>query len=290
MLSFKTRQKVFEIGKVKIGGQPQGHPTVLVGSIFYHGHKIVLDEKRGEIDKENAEKLIKLQEEFSDKTGNPCMLDIVGSTGEAIEEFIGFVASVTDAPFLIDSPSVEVKVAGVRYASEVGLQKRVVYNSVAKGSKSEDFKAIKENGVESAILLAYERAVMTSKERVTTLKELLPEAEEAGITKPLLDTFVVDIPSLSMACRAMLDLKRELGLPCGCGAHNAMSTWAGFEARMGTQAVKPCAVTVNIVPVVFGADFILYGPIEDCRYVFPSVCAINTSYKYLYKTKEQLEI
>jgi len=290
MLKFSTQQKIFEVGKVKVGGQPGENPTVLVGSIFYYRHRIVIDEKTGDLNKEEAEKLIRLQEEVSDKTGNPCMLDVVGSTGEAIRKFISFVADVTEMPILIDSPSIEVRIAGANYVSEVGLEKRVIYNSLMLESKTEEFQAIKENRVESAILLAYEKAVMTSEARVKAIRELLPKVKEAGVTKPLLDTFVIDIPSLSMACRAMLDLKRELGLPCGCGAHNAISTWLGLKKRMGAQAVKPCTATVNVTPAVLGADFILYGPIEDCEYIFPSVYAIDTAYKYLYKTKEQLEL
>lgn len=290
MFKFKRKQKVFYIAGVKVGGQPGEYPITLIGSIFYHGHKILVDERTGKFHKKEAERLIKLQEEFSDKTGNPCMLDVVGSTEVAMEKFIGFVASVTDVPFLIDSPAVQVRVAGVKYAREVGLEKRVIYNSLMLKSKPEEFEALKESGVENAILLAYEKGFMTSKARVKALKELLPKAEEAGVTKPLLDTFVVDIPSLSIACRAMLDLKRDLGLPCGCGAHNAISTWVGLKERMGTQAVEPCTVTVNVTPLVLGADFILYGPIEDYKYVFPSVYAINTSYKYLHKMKEQLEL
>lgn len=290
MLKFSTQQKIFEIGKVKVGGQPGENPTVLAGSIFYHGHRILADEKKGNFHKEQAEKLVRLQEEFSDMTGNPGMLDVVGSTEEAIKKFISFIADVTEMPILIDSPSAKVRIAAAKYVREVGLEKRVIYNSLMLESKTEEFQAIKENRVESAILLAYKRAIMTSEARVKAIRELLPKVEEAGATKLLLDTFVIDIPSLSMACRAMLDLKRELGLPCGCGAHNAISTWLGLKKRMGAQAVKPCAVTVNVTPVVLGADFILYGPIEDCKYVFPSVYAINTAYKYIYKTKEQLEL
>jgi len=289
MFKFRRNQKVFDIGRVKVGGQPGENPTVLVGSIFYHGHKIVVDEKTGKFRKEEAEKLIKLQEEFSEKTGNPSMLDVVGSTKEAMVKFIDFVANVTEAPIMIDSPSVEVKVAGVKYASEVGLENRVVYNSLIPESKPEEFEALKDSRVKSAVLLAYKKGVMTSRARVEALKELLLKAEEAGVVKPLLDTFVIDIPSLSMACRAMLDLKRELGFPCGCGAHNAISTWVGLKERMGGQAVKSCTIAVNIAPIVLGADFILYGPIEDCEYVFPAVFTINTSYTYLNKRKEQTE-
>lgn len=290
MLKFKTPQRVFEIGKIKVGGQPGENPTVLVGTIFYHGHKIVEDEKTGTLHEEDAERLIKLQEEFSDKTGNPAMLDIVAATEESMRKFIHFVLSVTDMPFFIDSPLLNVKIAGVTWANEIGATERLIYNSLMPESKPEEFEALRKNKVKSAVLLAYKRGVMTSKARVEVVKELLPKAEESGINKPLLDTFTLDIPSLSMACRAMLDLKIMLGLPCGCGAHNAMSTWAGFKDRMGAEAVKPCAAAVNIVPITLGADFILYGPIQDCKYVFPSVYAINTSYKYMYKMGEQLEI
>jgi len=290
MFGFKTQQKVFEIGKIKVGGQPGENPSVLIGSMFYHKHKIVEDEKTGKFHKEKAEELIRLQGEFSDKTGIPCMIDVVASTEEAVKKFIDFISGCTDAPFLIDSPSAKVKIAGIKYACEIGLKERVIYNSLLPESKPEEFEAIKESGVENAILLAYKMGVMTSNARIKAIEELLPKAKKAGVTKPLLDTFVIDIPSLSMACRAMLDLKRKFGFPCGCGAHNAISTWVGLKERMGAQAVKPCMVTVNIAPIVLGADFILYGPIEDCKYMFPAVYTINTSYKYLNKMKETFPI
>ncbi|MEM2137236.1 MAG: tetrahydromethanopterin S-methyltransferase subunit H, partial [Candidatus Methanomethylicia archaeon] len=200
MLKFKTSQKVFEIGGVKIGGQPGENPTVLIGSIFYHKHSIVIDEKRGLFNKDKAEELIKLKEEYMDRTGNPGMMDVIGSTEEAICKFIDFVANVTDMPILIDSPSANVKIAGVKYAKETGLERRVIYNSLIPKSRGEEFEVIRENNIESAILLAYKIAITTSKARIEMLKELLKRAEEAGIRKPLLDTFVIDIPSLSIAC------------------------------------------------------------------------------------------
>ena len=55
---FKTEQKVLEIAGVRFGGYRGENPTVLIGGIFYHGHKIVGDEKEGVFDKEAAEKLV----------------------------------------------------------------------------------------------------------------------------------------------------------------------------------------------------------------------------------------
>jgi tetrahydromethanopterin S-methyltransferase subunit H len=95
--------------------------------------------------------------------------------------------------------------------------------------------------------------------------------------------------SLPVASKAMVELKKEIGLPCGCGAHNAISTW-NFEARLGAQSAIPLKVTANISPVVMGADFILYGPVENSDFVFPSVYAIDIYYRFLRRMKDQLEV
>ena len=95
-------QKRFEISGVRVGGIPGERATVLVGSIFYHGHKVVKDDRKGDFDRGLAEELINRQEEFSDKTGNPCMLDVVGSTPEALNKFLDFTAGITDIPLLME--------------------------------------------------------------------------------------------------------------------------------------------------------------------------------------------
>jgi tetrahydromethanopterin S-methyltransferase subunit H len=87
MFKFNTPQKIFEIGGIKIGGQPGELPTTLIGSIFYEGQKIVEDPKRGVFDMARAEELIVKQEELSDLTGNPCMLDMVCTSIEAARSY-----------------------------------------------------------------------------------------------------------------------------------------------------------------------------------------------------------
>ena len=176
LLSFRTEQKQFEIGGIKIGGQPGLRPTVLIGSAFYHGHKITTDENRGEFDPVEAEKRIHLQDEFSEKTGNPCMLDVVGATPEAIRRHLEFAARVTKSPLLIDGTTVEVRLAGLEYAAQAGLIDRVVYNSIQPEIPDEELTAIQKAGVTSAILLTYYLKDFTSTGRVTAVRELLPRA------------------------------------------------------------------------------------------------------------------
>ena len=282
LLSFRTEQKQFEIGGIKIGGQPGLRPTVLIGSAFYHGHKITTDENRGEFDPVEAEKRIHLQDEFSEKTGNPCMLDVVGATPEAIRRHLEFAARVTKSPLLIDGTTVEVRLAGLEYAAQAGLIDRVVYNSIQPEIPDEELTAIQKAGVTSAILLTYYLKDFTSTGRVTAVRELLPRALQAGVNKLLVDTCVMDLATLGQAFSAIQQVKDEMGLPAGGGVHNAVAMWRGLKKKMGTQATLPCMAAAAAGAVALGADFLLYGPVEDAPSIFPAVAMIDTAQSQLF--------
>lgn len=277
MWNFRAEQKVFDVGGVGIGGVPGRRPVVLVGTIFYHGHRIMKDENAGTFQETVAETLLKSQEEMSDRTGNPCMVDVVGASVSGMKKAVEFVADHTQAPIMVDSPSTEGKVAGLSYAKEQGILHRVICNSLNPHYKPEEATAIKSTGVDAAIFLAYNMKDFTSMGRVTCIKELLNRKEEFGIKTPLIDTCVLDLPTLGQALRALWELKNEIGLPVGCGAHNAVALWRGLKTKMGEQAVKPCLASVNAVTATVGADFILYGPIEDAKIVFPAVAMVDTA-------------
>ena len=101
MFRFDKEQLVIDVAGVKLGGQPGEYPTVLCGTIFYGGHKIISDEKEGIFDKDAADGLIKQMEEFSDITGNPCVIQTFGATPEAMVKYLEFVGDVSDKPFMI---------------------------------------------------------------------------------------------------------------------------------------------------------------------------------------------
>lgn len=282
MWEFKSKQNCFKIGRVTVGGMHGENPTVLIGSIFYHKQRsLSFDEEAGKFDRNEAEKLIKLQEEFSDKTGLPCMLDVVLSSKKWINPVLDFVTSVTDVPVLLDSPSADIRVAALDYVREVGIKDKCIYNSLNPESRAMEFEKIKEVDLEAAVLLAYNSKNMTAIGRVNAVKQLLPRAIESGIEKILIDTCVLDVPTLGSAFKAIFDLKNEFGTPTGCGAHNAIGTWRGLKTKMGSQAIKSCAAVANAMTIAAGADFILYGPIEDAPYVFPAVAMVNAAFAQL---------
>jgi tetrahydromethanopterin S-methyltransferase subunit H len=280
MTESNIEQKIFEIGGVKVGGVRGRDPTVLVGTIFYRKQKLVEDEKEGLFDRDRAEKLIRLQEEMSDVTGNPCMLDIEGSTSKALERYIDYTAGITDSPLMIGGPTPEVREAGLRVVVEKGLADRVIYNSLMPGCSSAEIESIVEAGVDSAVLLAYNVSDLRPSGRLGVLKNLLEKTSGLGLEKPLLDTFVLDIPSLGIAFEALKDAKNELGYPVGCGPHNAIGLWKGLRRKMGLKSIRPVVAAVNAFAAAAGSDWILYGPIEAAREVFPSVAMVDAAYAF----------
>ena len=281
LLEYIIPQKTFQVGNVRIGGCPGAQPTVLIGTTFYHKHDVVKNADKGELNEEEAAKRIRIQEDFSERTGNPAMLDVVGATPEAMVRNLEFAAKTTAMPLLIDGTTADVRIAGLKYVAQAGLADRVVYNSIQPEISDSEFTAIQDAGVKTALLLTYYLMDFTAKGRVQAVRELLPRAESAGITQLIVDTCVLDLATLGQACSAMHDIKNEFGLPVGGGVHNAVAVWKGLKKKMGDQAVKPCVAAVCASSVAMGADFILYGPIEDAPYVFPAVAMIDTALSQL---------
>ncbi len=281
LLEFSAEQHTFEIGGVNVGGRPGAVPTVLIGSIFYHGHDVHTNEDRGEFDADETLKRIQLQDDFSERTGNPCMLDVVGSTPESMERHLEFAATATTSPLLIDGTTTDVRLAGLRYAADAGLADRVVYNSVQPDIKDDELQALSDSGVGNAIFLTYSMMDFTAKGRVQAVRDLLPKLHEAGIRKLMVDTCVLDLATMGQAFSAMHDIKEEFGLPVGGGVHNAVAVWKGLKTKMGPQAVKPCTAASLALSVGVGADFLLYGPVEDAPYAFPAVAMANTALSQL---------
>jgi len=97
---FEKEQVIHTIGGVKIGGNPGETPTVLGGTIFYSGHKIVSDSKKGVFDKESATSLIQTQDEMSALTGNPALIQIFSESEHALKKYIALILCLTSLTHL----------------------------------------------------------------------------------------------------------------------------------------------------------------------------------------------
>lgn len=276
MFRFSKEQKILDVSGVKIGGQPGELPTVMIGSIFYHDHKIVYDEKTGEFDRQKAEELLAREKEISDRTGNPRIVDVCCGWPQAFEKFIDFVAKVIDGPFSIDGVTAEARIAGAKYAGEVGLSSRVIYNSITPETKEDEISAIREAKIKSAIFLMLNTKRPTLSGRLQVLDELLTMAQKAEIENILVDACVLDIPDPGPVSKAIYYVKEKYGLPAGAGIHNAIDMWKKRRKIDPTRYTLASAIA-NATSIILGANFLLYGPIENAEIAY-FACALADAY------------
>ncbi|MHA2117871.1 MAG: tetrahydromethanopterin S-methyltransferase subunit H family protein [Candidatus Thorarchaeota archaeon] len=278
MYSYKVEQKTLEIGNTKVGGTPGLVPTAMVGSIFYSKDKLVRDANSGDIDKTGTETMLSQLADISERTGLPSILDVVASSPEAMDKYLRYLADMTDMPLLIDgSGSLEVNIGGLEVAKDAGLLDRVALNSLTPHD-DEIYSKIEEVGLRNAVILTFSNEAMTSASKRAELAEALhAKAKTVGVDNIMFDTGVVDLPTLGLACRALMMIKDKFGLPVGCGAHNAVAMWNGLVPKFGKDAKTPAFVGSNLMPIALGADFVLYGPIKHAPVVFPSVAMIDVA-------------
>jgi tetrahydromethanopterin S-methyltransferase subunit H len=280
MFKFQKEQEIVNIAGVKIGGQPGELPTVLAGTIFYDKHDIVKDVARGLFDRDAAEKLINLQELSAEETGNPHIIHIFGTTPESITRYIDFVAEISEAPFLIDSPEGTVRSHAAEYVSEIGLADKAIYNSINMSINSSEIEALALSDIDSSIILGFNATDSSLRGRMEMLENgaglleegLLSIADRCGIINKLIDPSITPMGNgAGVALKMTITAKAKWGHPTGSGIHNAPSAWNWLNKKKEKDPIlyKICDVGSTCLQQAAAGDFILYGPIEHAPYIFP---------------------
>jgi tetrahydromethanopterin S-methyltransferase subunit H len=286
MVKYTSEQHVYDINGVKVGGQPGQYPTVLIGSIFYRGHKIVQDGIKGIFDEAAAKALLDQEAELSAETGNPSIIDVLGESVEALTRYVEFVMKNSKAPFLLDSISPDVRLGALKQlGKDPEVQKRLIYNSIEEHYTEEEIAIIKENGIKTAVILAFSNKALKPKARIKLLtgdgeKEgLIDAAKRAGIEQFLIDPGVLDVASASWTSEAINVVKEEFGYPGGCAPSNAVYLWKKMRSK-GSPFFEVAGASVFTYPVTQGADFILYGPMINAPWVYRAMATTDAMMAY----------
>lgn len=284
MFSFSTDQKVHDIHGVRFGGQPGEHPTVLLGTLFYGTQFGSFDAA----DRERAGALIRTQEEMSDLTGNPGIVDIFIEKGSDIRRNIEFTLDHIScrSPFSVDVPEADVRIQTLSYLKESGLLDRTIYNSLNLGLVPGEFALLRLHPPAGAILLGYNPGDLSTDGRMDILETgagyldrgLVELADEAGIVGRLLDTAAVPFGHhAAETVRAIPAMKNRWGHPVGCSFHNTVESWSWLKGyRKGHPEIfRLCDIGSNALVIAFGASFILYGPMESAPLAFPFTAMVD---------------
>jgi tetrahydromethanopterin S-methyltransferase subunit H len=278
VFGFSTEQKKFKVAGATFGGQPGENATVLFGTVLY-GKKYATLAKEA---RDDVASLIGTQREMSQLTGNPAVVDVFVDTKDRVSERLDLVAGAWDGPISLDVPEAEVRAEALGHCAKAGILDRVIYNSLNLGVTSEELAAMARHPPAAVICLAYNPKDFSTDGRLAMLrtgsgildKGLLQLAEECGIQNRLLDTGATPFDHSAAEClRAIPVFKHEFGLPVGCAIHNTVESWLWM--REWRKAHRPeyelCDAGSNLMPVLLGANYCVYGPMRSARLVFPAV-------------------
>ena len=219
---------------------------------------------------EKAERLIGAQDRLAGTFGLGSALDVVAQTPEAMIRYIDFVAGATEGPIFIDAVDAGVRLAGAGHALEIGLGDRAVYNSIAPWTELEELEALRDLGVRYGVLFTARKGNgrLGIEERSKLLPGLLQKARAARLT-PLVDLLLLEAKELAPLSRLAMKMREALPHPIGCGTGNVTTTW---KVPGGREEAGAMGAALNAVASLY-MDFLLYGPIEGAREVFPAVGA-----------------
>lgn len=284
MLSFSKEQTIVSIGDVKLGGQPGELATVLFGTVFY-GKKY---REHGPDAMSEADGFINKQEELSQMTGNPGIVDIFIGAEEQIAPRLEFVLEhiPENRPFSIDVPESLIRRAALRHCGEIGVLDRLIYNSLNLGVEDAEIAVLKEYTPACALVLGYNPRNMSSDGRLDILETgagllengLLDIARDVGIANVLLDTGATPFDhDVAETLRSIPVMKNKWGLPTGCAIHNTVESWLWMKKyrKENRDAYHTCDMGANAMPVVLGADYCIYGPMRNAHLIFPFIAMVD---------------
>jgi tetrahydromethanopterin S-methyltransferase subunit H len=176
----------------------------------------------------------------------------------------------------VDSPSPQARLTAVRHFAGTEVMPRLIYNSLDEHHTIEELDVLRESGLKSAILLTLGSRAVRPEDRLALLRDcLLPAAQRAGIENILVDTGVLDVPSVGWAAQTVQLIKDEYGYPTGCAPANAIYLWHKLRAQ-GAPRFEAGASVVLALPTSVGANFVFYGPIRNAPWAFAACAAMDS--------------
>ena len=283
MLNFEKEQKVVEIGITRMGGQPGENPVAMIATVFYTNHAALLDEKTGKIDKKLVEQELNEYSEVVEETGMQGIVDVVGAYPEALLKECEYVADIVDYPFLVDGLNDDSRIPAMEGLKEVGLLDRAILNSIDEATTEKSLTKLKEIGVKSAVLLTFGNKYIFPQKKLEFLKTILiPKAQKANIENIIVDTAVLDLPSIGINVETTRLVKTELGLPTGFAPANAIYGW-DFIKKYGDNSRCGGIASLMAYCINAGSDFVLFGPVKFAKCVIPAMALISGINSYYRK-------
>jgi tetrahydromethanopterin S-methyltransferase subunit H len=281
MFRYSSEPKVYEIGGVKLGGQPGEYPTTCCFSIFQESDKLFdKGSRRKGFNEKRAEEMLKAAEKYWQETGVPCMADIVASPGEKFNKYVDFVVEKSAMPFCIDAIMMKSKVEGAAYCAEKGLLDRMFYNSLTVWEQDieTEVKEIAQIGVKHVLLVAFDQNDQMPTGRITGAQKLLDAIDKAGakFETIIVDTTVLNGPATAMCGVANRLIKEKWGYAVASAPSNgSYMELKRFKEMWDFKGWSAIDAALEALTAFFFHDLMFTGPLAGAPRVIPAVAMAN---------------
>lgn len=278
MFRLGTEPKTYEIGGVKLGGQPGDYPTIACFSIFQESDRLFdKGSRRKGFNEGRAEELLKTADKFWEETGVPPMADIVASPGEKFKKYVDFVTSVSNMPFCVDAIQMKTKLDGAAYCAEKGLLDKMFYNSITVWEEDleTEIKEMVQIGVRHVLLVAFDPTDQMPTGRITGAQKLLDAMEKADAK---FETIIVDTTTLNGPAAAMCGIagkliKEKWGFATASAPSNgSYMEYKRFKEELwGFKSWAAIDAAVESLSAFFFNDLVFTGPMAGAGRVMPAI-------------------
>jgi tetrahydromethanopterin S-methyltransferase subunit H len=271
-----SENNYFMYGDIKVGKGNFELPPVLIGTMFYQGQTLV-DRKNSEIfDKQKAKKRIDTQKKLSEQYKIPELVEISAITPEAMGKYLEFYLDNYEPPFVLGG-TFEARVAGIEYLKECGIGPNdYIYNTISNLKNKKELEIIKENKINSVVVLILGSENMTSSQRYNYITQktqpnnvsIIDGLKNLGITNIWIDGGVITLESLAHILETQRLICEALSLPVGTAPNLFLFKFSSPRLNIKFHTRYRRASIMFIAS--WYSNFIFYGAIEDAKECFAS--------------------
>jgi len=282
MFRLSSPQKICRIAGIEVGGQTGERPPLLIANMFQTGDKLFTKRQDFQFDRAKAKGRLRDLEAVSDVTGIPTMVGMVAPKGyEEMQVYTEFFLENSRLPFAVDTWTEKARLETARFIADHGLQDRFLYNSITAWDKdiAGQVQRLKDFGIRHVVVQAFDlQGDKRPSGRVKALDVLLPIVEQGQFESILIDTSVMNLPTIGFTLAANRLVKEKFGWPSGCAPANGSYMWLKgcqetWGEDIGRDVFRGADAGLHALSTILWTDWMVYGPMTGTHRIFGAVAA-----------------
>jgi tetrahydromethanopterin S-methyltransferase subunit H len=266
----------FIYGKIKLGRGNFDLPPILIGTLFYQGESLIERNNPENFNKEKAKKRIDIQKALAEQYNLPALVEITADTPDAMKKYLEFYLDNYEPPFVLGG-TFESRIAGIEYLNERGIgPENYIYNTISNLKNKKELELIRENNIDSIVILILGSENMTSTQRYNYIMQktqsnntnLIEGLKKLGIKKIWVDGGVITLESLAHIIELQQLISKSIQLPVGTAPNLFLFKYSSprLNIKFHTRYRR---ASIMFIATWF-SNFLFYGAIEDAKEVFAS--------------------